>query len=54
MNIQECKCAIELNIVSINIKLYWVMNNYKQFFNTTAQQVIDYCVTHNIAYHIKN
>lgn len=27
--------------------------NYKQFFNTTAHQVIDFCVAHNIAYHIK-
>ena len=27
--------------------------NYKMFFNETAHMVIDYCKTHNIAYHIK-
>lgn len=28
--------------------------DYKQFFNKTAQHVIDFCVARNIAYHIKN
>lgn len=27
--------------------------NYKKFFNETANTVIDYCKSHNIAYHIK-
>lgn len=27
--------------------------NYKQFYNATAQQIIDFCVARNIAYHIK-
>jgi DNA repair photolyase len=28
--------------------------DYKNFFNKTAQQVIDFCEKHNIKYHIKN